>query len=30
MQTKYLIRLDDACTTMDSTKWRRVEAILDK
>lgn len=27
---KYLIRLDDACPTMDSEKWNRVEQILDK
>ncbi len=26
---KYLIRLDDACPTMDSKKWHRVEDILD-
>jgi predicted deacetylase len=30
MQTKYLIRLDDACPTMDAQKWQRVEDILDK
>ncbi len=29
MQTKYLIRLDDACPTMDHTKWQRIEKILD-
>lgn len=27
---KYLIRLDDACPTMDSAKWQRIEKILDK
>lgn len=26
---KYLIRLDDACPTMDAEKWRRVEDMLD-
>lgn len=26
---KYLIRLDDACPTMDSMKWQRIENILD-
>ena len=26
---KYLIRLDDACPTMDSVKWQRIENILD-
>lgn len=26
---KYLIRLDDACPTMDAKKWRRMEDILD-
>lgn len=25
----YLIRLDDACPTMDSVKWKRIESILD-
>lgn len=28
--TKYLIRLDDACPTMNVDKWARMEAILDK
>ncbi len=28
--TRYLIRLDDACPTMDRTKWDEVENILDK
>ena len=26
----YLIRLDDACPTMDRDKWERIERILDK
>lgn len=26
---KYLIRLDDACPTMDAVKWKRIENILD-
>ena len=26
---KYLIRLDDACPTMDTSKWQRMEDILD-
>ena len=26
---KYLIRLDDACRTMDARKWQRIEDILD-
>jgi hypothetical protein len=26
----YLIRLDDACPTMDAFKWRKLEKILDK
>ena len=26
---KYLIRLDDACSTMDAIKWQRIEDILD-
>lgn len=25
----YLIRLDDACSTMDAKKWKRIEEILD-
>ena len=29
MNKKYLIRLDDACPTMDSAKWARIEALLD-
>lgn len=27
---KYLIRLDDACPTMDASKWQRMGDILDK
>jgi hypothetical protein len=27
---RYLIRLDDACPTMDKDKWIRIEVILDK
>ena len=27
---RYLIRLDDACPTMDHAKWQRMEDILDK
>lgn len=30
MRTLYLIRLDDACQTMDHAKWARVESILDQ
>ena len=30
MKSKYLIRLDDACPTMDVAKWQRVEDILDR
>lgn len=30
MKTEYLIRLDDACPTMGSNKWRRMESLLDK
>lgn len=30
MNNKYLIRLDDACPTMDAKKWRRMEDMLDK
>ncbi len=30
MNKRYLIRLDDACPTMDSSKWGRVETILDQ
>lgn len=27
---KYLIRLDDACPTMDASRWRRMEELVDK
>lgn len=27
---KYLVRLDDACPTMDRNKWKKMEAILNK
>lgn len=30
MAQKYLIRLDDACPTMDKAKWKRMEDILDR
>ena len=30
MANKYLIRLDDACPTMDGTKWQRMFDILDR
>ena len=26
---KYLVRLDDACPTMDTHKWMKIEDILD-
>lgn len=29
-KNKYLIRLDDACDTMDRARWNRVEDILDR
>lgn len=29
MKNKYLIRLDDACPTMDSAKWQRMFNLLD-
>lgn len=29
MKKKYLIRIDDACPTMDAKKWQRIENILD-
>lgn len=28
-QIRYLVRLDDACPTMDKKKWHRIETILD-
>lgn len=30
MKIQYLIRLDDACPTMNNEKWLRVERLLDK
>ena len=30
MQNIYLIRLDDACPTMDSERWTYMESLLDK
>lgn len=30
MMRRYLIRLDDACPTMNRQKWDRMEALLDK
>lgn len=30
MKRQYLIRLDDACPTMNSRKWQRMEDILDR
>ena len=30
MKTRYLIRLDDACPTMDHEKWGRMEILLEK
>ena len=30
MSNKYLIRLDDACPTMDQAKWQRMFDILDQ
>ena len=30
MFTKYLIRLDDACSTMNHTNWTKMETMLDK
>lgn len=29
MKKQYLIRLDDACPTMDSMKWQQIETLLD-
>ena len=29
MKNKYLIRLDDACPTMDAIKWQKMEDMLD-
>ena len=30
MKQQYLIRLDDACPTMNKVKWQRMEDILDR
>lgn len=30
MSARYLIRLDDACSTMDRRKWRLLEEVLDR
>jgi len=30
MNAKYIIRLDDACPTMNKDKWSKIEKILDK
>lgn len=30
MAAKYIIRLDDACPTMDILKWNKIEKLLDK
>jgi len=30
MNAKYIVRLDDACPTMDRQKWDKIEVILDK
>lgn len=30
MRTRYIIRLDDACPTMNHEKWERMEMLLDK
>ena len=30
MSAKYILRLDDACPTMDKQKWQRIEYICDK
>ncbi|WP_133512500.1 DUF2334 domain-containing protein [Candidatus Thiosymbion oneisti] len=30
MNTQYLIRLDDACPTMDAVKWDALESVLDE
>lgn len=30
MKRQYLIRLDDACPTMDATQWQRMEDMLDR
>jgi predicted deacetylase len=30
MSARYLVRLDDACATMDHARWNAVEAVLDE
>ena len=30
MKAKYLIRFDDACPTMNRTKWDRIESLMDQ
>ena len=30
MSAKYILRLDDACPTMDVVKWDRIEKICNK
>jgi hypothetical protein len=30
MSAKYILRLDDACHTMDVAKWDRIENLCDK
>jgi len=30
MSAKYILRLDDACPTMDRNKWQKIEEICDK
>jgi len=30
MFSKYIIRLDDACSTMNSSNWKRIEILLNK
>ena len=30
MNARYLLRLDDACPTLDGDKWRRIEALFDE
>jgi len=30
MSAKYIIRLDDACPTMNRSKWNKIEVLLDK
>ncbi len=30
MNSKYIVRLDDACPTMDQKKWQKIEDLLDR